>query len=173
MAGELILLSGGQGAGKTHFAHLFKVAGLVERIAFADAIRHHCNSMYPGLPWFARDQATKSAPYAELGGASVRDVLIREGERKVRENLHYWADRLGDAVAVLFKAGAQVVIVDDLRKLSEYGRINAWARDHGWHVTHVHMDGGEGDYDCSALRERADYVMARKFGPERECERGM
>lgn len=172
MGHQLILLSGGQAAGKSTFASKLRVPGFVERIAFADEIRHVCRAAYPSLPWHATDQATKDAPREELGFQSMRELLNATGAGRRQKNLYYWADRVGDAVDTLFRANVQVVIVDDLRLLSEYTRILAWARDHGWDVTHIHIDGGTADYDCNALRERADYVMARKFGPERECERG-
>lgn len=171
MPGELILLSGGVGAGKTTFAAKLRIPGFVERTAFADELRVHCNRTWPGLPWFDRGQAAKSEPRAELGGLCIREVLIREGQKRCEANLYYWADRLGDSIYALFKARVHTVVVDDLRKLSEYSRICSWARDHGWNVTHIHIDGGAPDYDCQQLRERADYVMQRKFGPERECER--
>jgi hypothetical protein len=163
---EVLLLSGGAGAGKTTLALKLRTPGAAERIAFADELRATCAQQWPGVPWFDRRGEEKSKPRPELGGLSIREMLVREGELRCREDLNFWADKLACAIEGMFIAGVRMVIVDDLRKLSELGRILKWCRNHGWVCTHLHLEGGVPDYDCAELAKLADYVVVRRAGLE-------
>jgi hypothetical protein len=187
---DILLISGGQGAGKSTLGYFESKGiglsnGLVERFALADlvrgelmerAIQEWCARTFlgdamlaPGMrkvPWYSTDQAEKSRPRPELGGRTIRDLLIYWGQHRCKDAPLYWAEKWCARAEshLLFHRGHRVVC-DDLRKLTEHAAILAWAEQHAFSLLHLHIDGGIPDYDCLALRERAHFVLTRGGTP--------
>jgi hypothetical protein len=158
---RIYLISGdGIGAGKSTLARLLVNPSNVWSLA--DALRDEVARIYPGYPWYSKEQHDKNLLVKETG-CSVRDVLISWGQgRCLIDPLHY-ARRLADKIEASRSLLTGAIAVDDLRKLVEVGHIRK--RFPGC-VTHIHVSHPdaipEPQYDNACLSAQADYVLHRR-----------
>lgn len=156
---RIILISGdGIGAGKTTLAER-----LGWRLSLAQGIREDLEARYPSIPWHSTDQETKSQRFEELGGRTMREVMIQYGQERCAQVPDYWVERWSFyADAAMLLSGIGAAVVDDLRKIVE---LESFRRRYGAFVTHLHVEypGAipEPQYDNEQLKARADYIIRR------------
>lgn len=163
------LISGnGMAAGKTTLAH--KLVGESSTYALADVMRHELRKLYPSYDWFNKSQDYKdSTQVVELSevdekrgvqAPTVREVLIKYGQDKCREDPAYWAKKL---VAYLCTqiVGKSVIAIDDVRKICELETLKkAFPNSHHFHVFYSNAT-PERIYDNEALQRMSDYSVIR------------
>jgi energy-coupling factor transporter ATP-binding protein EcfA2 len=167
----LVLISGGQGAGKTTFRKL--LTGLSRetgKMSLADPIRERLCVWGEGrninLDFRNTHQDYKDEPRRALNGHSIRDCLIATGEAAAKKDPWVWVKKAHLDLLAYF-AAHETMVVDDLRKGSELDHFRKYHRpseEGGFRVVHIHMEGGRPDYDYKLLRARADIWFTRSGG---------
>lgn len=165
----IYLISGnGRGAGKTTLAR--RLVGEDQILSHANELREQLNAEYPTLPWFDVSQEEKDKPRYELGGRSMRDLLVQYGQEMCKRNtLDYWARVLGGKIEEEFyiygwPSTFLSIAVDDLRKTVELQLLREKLGKYG--ILHFHLKSEsaipEPEYDGTELEQLADYVITRK-----------
>lgn len=164
----IYLISGnGRGAGKTTLARKLAADGCI--FSHAHELRVQLKAEYPGLPWFSTDQFAKDTPRHELGGKSMRDLLVSWGQDAcLRNTVDYWARILAGKIEAqygeIYYPPHHNVAVDDLRKTVELELIRDKLSRYG--ILHLHIKAWsaipEPEYDGPELEGLADYVIIRR-----------
>lgn len=107
------------GSGKTFMANILVNDHGYQRLSLAYEVRAECARRWPGIDWWTQD---KDSPRAELGGKSVREVLIDVGTHEVRAaDPDFWIKRLGETI----ERTTGPIVVDDVRFVNEMRDLKA------------------------------------------------
>jgi len=160
---RIIMISGdGTGAGKTSLAENLSPCVM----SIADELRKECERKHShNVPWRAKEQHVKDAARPELGGKSIRDILIAHGQEQCKVNGDdYWIKKLCNAINIkLFREECKprIIAIDDLRKVVE--RDTFYKRFPSEVLTHIHITqlGAEPEpqYENTELLALADYTI--------------
>lgn len=149
----------GIGAGKSTLA---KTLG-AEVWSLAGALREELEQLYPGYPWFSKDQKTKETiRIAEVENKTMRQVLIEHGQKRCDSDPNYWVKLLGSKIqnAILSGTAPGSIAIDDLRKTTEIACLKSLA---GVDVLHFHIINPkaipEPQFENAKLAEIADYKV--------------
>jgi hypothetical protein len=122
--GTLIMLSGWMQSGKDTVGELLCDSFGFRRFAFADALKDEVSQLY-GIQRGSLDSGPgKAAVHDYVTGETVRELLIRHGELRREEDVHYWVKRLLQAMEEDGAVGnLPLVVVTDWRFAAEYDGV--------------------------------------------------
>lgn len=131
---RLIGLAGFKRSGKDTAAQALLRAGGWVRVAFADALREEVFKQYPAAAQVP--DAQKDRPRKELGGRSLRALLIEIGMQRRAQDPDYWVRLALDRIAIELDNGHSVVVTDvrmpnEVDALRRLGALLVWIKRPG------------------------------------------
>ncbi len=150
---KIIGLAGFKRSGKDTAAQALVRAGW-KRVAFADALREEVRALYPAAA--SIPDAAKDEPHPDLGGRSLRDLLIEHGMRRREEDPDYWVKIAEQKIRSCLSAGHSVVVTD-VRMDNEWDMLRSLGALMVW-VARPGVEGGNHITERD-LRDRADIVV--------------
>jgi hypothetical protein len=160
---KIFIFSGsGIGAGKTKAAKTMTQ----DVWSFANAIRQDLTYKYPAYNWYNKTQEYKDHTIVEeysKRNATVRQVMLEEGQRACNGDPAYWAKRMVEYLKgrYFIADGVSILGIDDCRKMCELETIRAAFPGQ---VTHFHIDNPwatvEPEFENEQLAQVADYVLS-------------
>ena len=188
----LFLLSGGYGAGKTHYCR--SLVGPSNTVALAGPIRSDLFKIFLDDRIHSTDQKVKEALFGksvldkglkkqkvskvskpvldrfhqildkeDLTRLTTRDILKLYGDAGRQYRKQYWVQR---TCKLLEGKESNLLAVDDVRFVNELEGLKKWADKNGYKVQHYFVGPPDGLYENSELFTLADYRIDWRKGED-------